>query len=67
MQYRTKYNDVLDAICYRYYDGRLGATESVLEANPGLANQGPLLPAGLIIQLPELPAAQPAAAIRLWD
>ena len=66
-QYRTKANEILDAICYRYYAGRPGATEAVLEANPGLAHHGPQLPAGLIITLPDLPAVQQAATVRLWD
>ena len=40
----------------------------MLESNPGLADQGPLLPAGLLIQLPELPAeSRDSGAERLWD
>ena len=42
--------------------------EAVLEANPGLAERGPLLPAGLLIELPELPAeSRESGAVRLWD
>jgi len=57
-QYRTKEGDSLDAICFGYY----GTTshrqvETVLEANRalGLADIGPLLPAGLVITLPVVP------------
>lgn len=66
-QYRTKTGDVLDAICYKNYAGRPGATEAVLEANPGLANYGTILPAGLTINLPDLPALQLAKTLKLWD
>ncbi|PPD36007.1 MAG: phage tail protein [Methylomonas sp.] len=65
--YRTKAGDVLDAICYKNYAGRIGATEAVLEANPGLADYGPILPAGVFIQLPVLPALQRASKLKLWD
>ncbi len=45
-----------------------GATERLLAANPGLAETGPVLPRGTLVQVPERPAA-PAIApqIRLWD
>ncbi|QSB03232.1 tail protein X [Methylomonas sp. EFPC1] len=66
-QYRSKAGDVLDAICYKHYAARPGATEAVLEANRGLADIGPVLPAGVIIELPELAPVAPAATVRLWD
>ena len=63
-RYRTVDGDVLDAICWRHY-GHERATAAVLEANPGLAARGPVLPAGVVIELPDL---QPptTAVIRLW-
>lgn len=67
MQYRTRPGDMLDAICHRYYSGRPGATESVLEANPFLCQKGPVLPDGLLIDLPELPAAVEPGQVSLWD
>lgn len=68
MKYRTRQGDTLDAICWRHY-GRESAAEAVLEANPRLADHGPILPQGLEIELPELAAPAPAAAtlIKLWD
>lgn len=66
-QYRTKTGDMLDAICHTYYAGQAGATEWVLEANSGLADYGPVLPSGVIIELPDLPPAEQAQTIRLWD
>lgn len=66
MKYRTSDGDVLDAIAWKVY-GREGMVTAIYEANPGLADIGPLLPAGLLINLPEPPAAMPAAPmVRLW-
>ncbi len=63
---RTLDGDVLDEICWRRY-GREDAVPAVLAANPGLADQPPILPAGIAIVLPPLPAAEPSpAAVRLW-
>ena len=68
MKYRTREADVLDRLCWRHY-GRESAVVQVLEANPGLADRGPILPAGLVIELPDLPDAGTAARppVRLWD
>lgn len=66
MQYRTKAGDMLDAICHRYYKGRPQSTEAVLEANPGLAQLGAVLPEGLFIELPDLAPVQ-KSRVSLWD
>ena len=60
---------MLDLICRRYYGTERGGTvEAVLEANTGLAELGPVLPAGVLITLPELQApAQAEQPIRLWS
>ena len=68
IRYRTRDGDMIDAICYAHYGRTDGAVEAVLEANRHLARRDPILPAGLIIDLPDLPA--PAARpdpVRLWD
>ena len=67
MRYRTRPGDMLDAICHKFYTGRPGATEAVLEANPGLCRFGPLLPEGEVIELPELPQPQAPGQVSLWD
>ena len=68
MRYRTKDGDMLDWICWRHYGQQAGAVEAVLKANPGLSEAGPLLPAGLVIELPELPQPnQSIDTVRLWD
>ncbi len=59
---------MLDAICYAHYGASTGYMEAVLLANPGLANQAPLLTAGISIVLPELPVlAAKQQIVRLWN
>jgi len=66
--YQTRTGDVLDDIVNRYY-GRNdnGTVELVLEANRGLADNGPVLPAGLTITLPDAPASEPTDRIQLFS
>ncbi len=64
--YVTREGDVLDDICRRVY-GKVtpGMVEAVLNANPNLADYGFILPARLVITLPDLaPEAKPT--VRLW-
>lgn len=67
-EYITKPNDVLDAVCYAHY-GVEGNTETVLVTNPGIADYGTHLPAGVVIRLPNLQAATAPVAqvVSLWD
>lgn len=70
-EYTTKPNDVLDAVCYAHY-GVEGCTETVLSANPGIADYGTHLPEGVVIRLPTLQTAAPQVAqvaqvVSLWD
>jgi phage tail protein X len=70
-RYLTKDDDTVDLIAWNYYgrqDRRI--VERVLEANFGLADHGPILPAGILVILPELDAdtQQDASdAVKLWD
>jgi len=66
-RYRTKQGDMVDAVCWHHYDRQAVAVEAVLDANPGLAAHGPVLPADLVITLPDLPALQVDPAVRIWD
>ncbi|MCG7868178.1 MAG: tail protein X [Candidatus Thiodiazotropha taylori] len=67
MIYRTVDGDVLDQICLQHY-GRTGTVETVLDANSGLSAVGAVLPAGVQIELPELPDSETVVdAVRLWD
>ncbi len=66
--YITRAKDMLDAICFRYYGDSQRFTEAVREANPDLAKFGPVLPAGLPIELPDLENLRiKPNTIRLWD
>ncbi|MBF0444376.1 MAG: tail protein X [Magnetococcales bacterium] len=67
LQYRTKDGDMLDKICFQHYSQQKGVTEKVLEANPGLAEYGPYLPSGLLLNLPEVTVVNSDASVRLWD
>ena len=65
--YRTLDGDMLDAICHVQL-GSVAHLPAVLAANPHLAGLGPIYPAGVVIQLPNLAPAEPVARgqIRLW-
>lgn len=66
--YRSKAGDTADLIAWRVYerqDARL--VELLIDANPGLCEHGPILPAGVLVNVPD--AEEPAAAstgVRLW-
>jgi phage tail protein X len=62
----TKDGDMLDAVCWKLY-GNESTVAAVLEANSGLADYGPIFPAGVVIMLPDLVTGQEKQAIRLWD
>lgn len=66
--YTTIAGDMVDAIAFKTYGYRPGSVEAVFEANPGLCEQPPVLPAGLVITLPDLAATVPLPSpVRLWD
>ena len=65
---RTNQNDTVDALCWRLYGRTAGVTEAVLEANPGLADHGPILPQGLVVNMPEAPTTAPQRQmVQLWN
>lgn len=60
--------DTIDLICWRYYGRTSGVTETVLESNLALAEQGPILVLGTEVVLPDIPAQQQMTkTINLWD
>ncbi|MCW8843338.1 MAG: tail protein X [Rhodobacteraceae bacterium] len=66
--YRTIDGDMVDAICKAHY-GTEAMVVAVYEANPGLAELGPVLDKGHLISLPEMPAHADDAVVRpvrLW-
>lgn len=66
--YLTKDGDMIDAICWRHYaKGQQPlAVERVYLSNPGLAEFGPVLAAGMTINLPELPNPEATPILRIW-
>lgn len=67
--YQTGVGEMLDAICAGFYGVNVAAVETVLAANPGLADLGPELPENTVITLPYIAPAPAAviATISLWD
>lgn len=66
--YTTIQNEMIDAICRRFYGGESSYVETVLEANPGLAALAAPLPAGTAISLPDLSKSSSAVPVTsLWD
>ena len=60
--------ETVDLICRRRYGDESGYVEAVYDANRGIAKYGPILPAGVVIVLPEVDAiTQADTAFRLWD
>lgn len=65
--------DTLDLLLFR--DAGLGPDDlaRVYEANPGLADLGPVLPLGTVVTVPATPDTSTAGAVRmlplvqLWD
>lgn len=69
MQVRTQQHDTVDALVWRYLGDGAGYVEQTLEMNPALARHGAVLPAGLVVTLPESAANVAAVAdlVQLWD
>jgi phage tail protein X len=63
----TSDGDMLDLIAFREYGYSSGAVEAILNANYGLADRPPVLPAGIIIILPDIAPAPAKQPVRLWD
>lgn len=65
--YYTKENEMLDLICWKHYGYSSGAVEEVLLENPGLAEHGSFLPAGLRIKLPKIQKISKESVINILD
>ncbi|MBB4267366.1 tail protein X [Roseospira visakhapatnamensis] len=68
--YTTVDGDMVDHLCWRHYGQAWGTVEQVLAGNPGLADHGPVLPAGITILLPRMaPRSGPPRreVVRLFD
>ena len=67
MRINAQQGDTLDVICARYYGRTEGVFETVLAANPGLAELGAVLPHGTAVELHELQTSAVREAVNLWD
>ena len=67
-QYLTKAGDALDEIAYRYYRNTNNkVVERILEVNFGISQYEALLPAGVLIELPEVKQSTETRKVKLWD
>lgn len=67
-QYLTKAGDTLDEIAYRYYGNTNNkVVERILEVNFGISQYEALLPAGVVIELPEVKQSTETRKVKLWD
>lgn len=67
MKVAAHQGDTVDLICHRHL-GRTDIVVGVLDANPGLAALGPILPMGTEVVLPDsAPAAATKTLVQLWD
>lgn len=67
-QYITRNGESVDYIAAKYYGSTSNlVVETVLAANPGLADYGPLLPSNIEITLPDLPKPAQSDGVHLWD
>ena len=60
-------HEMLDELCRRTTGSTAEVVEATLAANPGLAKLGPILSAGLLVQLPEKQKTPTRRTVNLWD
>ncbi|GHE88209.1 hypothetical protein GCM10016455_05420 [Aliiroseovarius zhejiangensis] len=66
-RYRSKDGDVLDHLVRAHYDSDGDdVVAAVLDANPGLASIGPVLPVGIEILLPAYEPSEDRGTAQLW-
>lgn len=66
--YTTKQGETVDIACMRHYGRTAEVTELVLDANPGLAAKGVVLPMGTQILMPDfVQEASSPPLVSLWD
>ncbi len=67
MKLVAQQRETVEMMCLRYYGKTAGVTESVLEANPGLANLGIFLPYGHQVEMPDQVPPSASDTVQLWD
>lgn len=68
MKYRTVHGDTVDGILWQ----KLGRNDETItaafwELNPDAAEQGPIFPSGVVLELPESPSQPVQEVVRVWD
>lgn len=70
MRVVAEQGDSIDALCYRHL-GSSDSVEATLEANPGLASLGAVLPMGTVVDLPDSSdgtgVSRTQNTLQLWD
>lgn len=66
---RSRQGETVEALVWRVIAGDAEAVEAVLDANPGLAELGPILPTNTPVDIPAAAASSPATAplVQIWD
>lgn len=66
---RAHQGETLDALCQRVLGRTDSVVEAALDANPGLADLGPVLPQGHPVNLPDTTQAvqSATATVQLWS
>lgn len=68
IKYVTAQGDTVEYIAWKQYGTQGGRmTEKVLAANPGLAELGAELQAGVVIYLPDIETAATTQGVKLWS
>ena len=67
LTYTTADGDMVDAIAFRQYGRTAKVTEAIYAANPNLADHGPVLPAGIVITLPDEVVTIENKGTKLWQ
>lgn len=68
IEYLTSEGDTADYIAWKHYGTQDGnVVEQLIDANPGLADRGPVLAAGVVVYLPEIENAGVTQGVKLWD
>lgn len=67
LSYRSKTGDTVERIVWLHYERQNDRlVEMVLNANPGLADHGAVLPEGVLVILPEIEDEPVSGSVRLW-
>lgn len=67
-EYLTSEGDTADFIAWKYYGTQDGSVvEQLIAANPGMADRGPVLAAGVTVYLPDIESVGVTQGLKLWD